>query len=275
MAQVTVELRRLLKNGFKLFDFPYQFDDHTFKEELEQAVIDHYAFSEIGQETPDRFKHVFKTRWLSFIDYYNKLYNTTLLEYDPLINYKITEALEQLRNTEGTENTIGNTNSGGESKTTHQEDAEHTNNTDNLEEVDSNNKRTDDLKHTDNTKEEASDYPQQTIGTGKYLSGARISDNSGTNMGTVEDKGQSTTTTNTAEEGTNNTTGQNKTTTEDTEDSTQNTQTTGQDSMEYRKTIEGITGKSYQELIDLERKNIIRIKDMVIRELKSCFIMVY
>src|SRR5699024_4576346 len=96
MAQVTVELRRLLKNGFKLFDFDYEFDDKETAKELEQAIIDHYAFYEIGQETPDRFKHVFKTRWLRAIGYYNKLHNTTLLEYNPLINYKMSEALEQL-----------------------------------------------------------------------------------------------------------------------------------------------------------------------------------
>src|SRR5699024_10426838 len=173
--------------------------------------IEHYYFSENGQETPDRFKQRFKSKWLSFIDYYNRLYNTTLLEYDPLINYKVSEALEQLRNTEGTEDTTGNTHSEEESKTTHQEDQEHTNNTDSLEEVDSNSKRTDDLKHTDNTEEKASDYPQQPIGSGNYLSGAKTTDNNGTNTGTVEDEGQSTTTTTTTEEGTTGTTGEDKT----------------------------------------------------------------
>src|SRR5699024_1560436 len=96
MAQVTVELGDLLKTDFELFDFPYNFDDKKFAKELEQAVIDHYYFSEIGQETPDRFKHTFRRKWLQAMSYYNKLHNTTLLEYNPLINHKMSEALEQL-----------------------------------------------------------------------------------------------------------------------------------------------------------------------------------
>lgn len=98
MAQTTIELRHLLQltdmNGvpFELFDFDYQIDDLQWKAELERAVIDYFYFYEIGQETPDRFKHVFKRRWLQMIGYYNKLHNIDLIEFDPLITYKMTES---------------------------------------------------------------------------------------------------------------------------------------------------------------------------------------
>lgn len=111
MAQVTVELRNLLKTNFELFDFDYQFDDRNFAEQLEQAVIDFYWNYEIGQETPEEFKRVFKRRWLQAVSYYNELHNTTLLKYNPLINYKMNEALEQLATTNRTEENTGTTSS--------------------------------------------------------------------------------------------------------------------------------------------------------------------
>src|SRR5690606_6693741 len=122
--------------NFELFDFPYQFDDKAFAQELEQAVIDHYWNYEIGQETPDDFKRVFRRRWLQAVSYYNKLHNTTLLEYNPLINYKMNEALEQL------------------SKTSRTEDSTTQANTDNT--------RTDNTQSTTDTNSKASDYPQQS-----------------------------------------------------------------------------------------------------------------
>lgn len=211
MAQVTVELRHLLETDFELFDFDYEFDDRKMAKELEQAVIDHYYNYEIGQETPDDFKRVFKRRWLSAISYYNKLHNTTLLEYNPLINYSMTEALEQLRASNRAEESTGN--------------VEASSNT------------------SSESNEKVSDYPQQPIAGGDYLAGER-----------------KTTTNSTTEDGTTST----NTSTIDDEENTS-----------YEKTIEGLTGKTYQELIQLERENILRISQMLIEELKPCFILVY
>ena len=98
MAQTTIELRHLLQaidpatgQPFQLFDFEYSFDDILFAGQLEQAVIDYYYFHEIGQETPDRFKQVFKRTWLQMIGYYNRIHNIDLIEYDPLITYRMEE----------------------------------------------------------------------------------------------------------------------------------------------------------------------------------------
>lgn len=210
LAIVTVELRNLLKTDFELFDFEYQFDDPIFKAQLEQAVIDYYYYYEIGSETPDAFKLRFKARWLRMIDYYNKLYNTTLLNYDPLINSRMTEALEQLSNTTTNQDTSTNT------------DDESTSTSDG------------------NTKN--SDYPQQPIAGGDFLEG----------------ESESTSTTNTTSEGT----------------TTGTSQTVGQADTSYSKTVEGLTGTSYQELIGKERSNLLRITQMVIEEMKHSFILV-
>lgn len=203
MAQVTVELRNLLKTDFELFDFDYPFDDRQFAKELEQAVIDHYYFYEIGSETPDQFKHRFKSRWLSMIGYYNELHNTTLLKYDLLSNYSLTEAVEQLNTTNSTQDTTGTSSSSSDSNS------------------------------------KGSEYPQQPIAGGDFLS-----DETRT---TVDSEVHDTT----------------KLVGSSTEEQT------------YQKKIEGLTGTSYPELIQKHRDSLIRIKKMVIEELKPCFILVH
>lgn len=210
MAQVTVELRNLLKTDFELFDFEYNFDDKEFKKELEQAVIDYYYFYEIC-DTPDRFKHYFKSRWLRMIGGINELYNTTLLDYNILSNYSITEAMDQLA--VNTQESSTSSDSTGNTKLS----------------SDSTNK--------------TSDYPQQPIAGGDYLAeeNKTIVDSSST----------------------------------DSTKSTEKTTRQDENNTTYRKTIEGITGTSYPELIAKHRENIINIKQMVIDEMKPCFILVH
>lgn len=259
MAQSTVELRNLLKTDFELFDFDYDFDDKSFKQEIEQAVIDYYYFYEIGQETPDRFKHTFKRRFLSMIDYYNKLHNTTLLEYNPLVNYKMTELLDELSNTSNQQNTQTNADITGKTTTTGNDTVSGTDTSDNT--------RTDNLTQQTDLDEKTSDYPQQNIGSGDYLDGARIQNTSTTNTGTVE---------NTTNFDTNRTTTRdNITNVNDTSNTQEDTTASGSINREYEKTIEGITGITYQELIQKERDNLIRIKSMIIEELKPCFILIH
>lgn len=236
MAQVTVELRKLLQlNNFELFDFPYQFDDLNFKKQIEQAVIDYYYNYEIGVETPQEFKRRFEAKFLSIIGYYNQLYNTTLLEYNPLINYKLTEALDQLSTSNNSQDTSTNTASTGQTDSTAQTDSDST--------------------VTSDRNSKASDYPQQSIVGGDFLSGEQVD--------TGTDQTDSTV---------NNTANINS---EDTSETTGTLTAEGTESTNYEKTIEGLTGTSYQELITKERQNLIRIIPMIISELKPLFILVY
>ena len=296
MAQVTVELRKLLQlNSFELFDFPYQFDDQKFKAQLEQAVIDYYYNYEIGTETPDEFKRRFQAKWLSFIDYYNLLYNTTLLTYNPLTNYKMTEALEQLATSNNTQNSVTDTTSNGSTTQEGTDVLEQTTSTDNT--------RTDNLTsqndttRTDNLKavvsnssegsgnEKTSDYPQQPIAGGDFLEGEKTSTTSTSGTNTTDNTGtqkNSGTTLNTGTQtnagtGTNNstTTSDNTSVSEDIANTTGRLTSNGTTNTNYEKTIEGLTGTSYQELIAKERQNLIRLIPMIISELKPLFILVY
>lgn len=236
MAQTTIELRRLLTlPGFTLFDFPYQLDDANFKKDLEKFVIDFFYDMEIAFETPDMFKRKFQARWLRIIPYYNHLYNTTLLQYNPLINSKMTEALEQLATSSSTQDSTTAT-TGSATNTT---DASGTNNS----------------TTTSDSNTKGSDYPQQPIAGGNYLANEAITDSTQTTTG----DNTNTATTTTDDEGT----------------ATASTEASSTNNSNYTKTIEGMTGTTYQQLIAAERENILRIQDLVIAEMKPCFMMVY
>lgn len=296
MAQVTVELRKLLQlNNFELFDFPYEFDDPKFRAQIEQSVIDYYYNYEIGTETPDEFKRRFQAKWLSFIDYYNLLYNTTLLTYDPLINYKMTEALEQLAKSNNTQNSKTDTTSNG---TTTQEGTDvlkqttstDSTRTDNLTST-NDNTRTDNLKSvvTNSSEgsgnEKTSDYPQQPIAGGDYLEGEKTSTTSTSGTNTTDNTGTQKNTGTTLNTGTqtnagtgstdSTTTSDNTSVSEDSANTTGTLTAEGSTNTSYEKTIEGLTGTSYQELIAKERQNLIRLIPMIISELKPLFILVY
>lgn len=255
MAQVTVELRHLLETDFELFDFDYTFDDLNFKKQLEEHIINYYYDYEIGQETPDMFKRKFVTRWKRIIPYYNELYNTTLLTYNPLSNYSMTEALKEIQtNTQNQTATQEQSERGNENSSTSMSARGTTSNED--ENI---------ISSEDSSNTKKSDYPQQSITTGSYLSDESITDN-------LSSSTTNTTSTTTSSDSSN---ASNEMITSKTVESTNNKQTTDNSNRNYEKTIEGITGVTYQELIKQQRENILRIPDMVVREMKPCFVLVY
>jgi hypothetical protein len=268
MAEVTVELGRLLdRTNFRLFDFDYQFDDTNFKAQLEQQIIDYYYDYEIGFETPDMFKRKFKTRWNRMISYYNKLYNTTLLQYNPLSNYKIEEVLDQLATNNNTQTTdmatSGNTTQANTGTTVLEQ---HTSNA-----TTDSNTTTNNLSSHTTANETNSDYPQQPIAGGNYASGASTGDNTTTNTGTVGVSGTQN------NDGTNDVTNTLDTQTTVTDSGTNRGTVVNEATLntDYTKTIEGITGITYPELIEKHRDILLRINDRIIEEMKPCFILVF
>lgn len=87
----TIELHKLINDGFVLFDFDYPIWLESAREELEMKILNHYAFREIGFETPAKFKHYFKTRMLEIMPKYVRLYQTTIFKYNPIENYNMIE----------------------------------------------------------------------------------------------------------------------------------------------------------------------------------------
>lgn len=101
MNRYTLTIQDLIENDVNIFDFeyPYYLEGQP-KKDFEQLFIDHFMFSEIGHETVSRFKHQLKVKLNLIMPYYNKIFESGLVELRLLDNYDVTETYT--RNTEGT-----------------------------------------------------------------------------------------------------------------------------------------------------------------------------
>ena len=102
VTRVTVELGELVDAGINIWDFDYpSYYSGEEKAAFEQKVLDHYRFRQIGQETPGRWLHYFRTRIREIMPYYIQRYKSVeLFESipDPLESYNLTEEYEESRN---------------------------------------------------------------------------------------------------------------------------------------------------------------------------------
>lgn len=106
MASYTMELREIIEQATQfdddlsyqeriekgkknLFDFKYPIFDEDYRNVFETNFIKHFYMREIGFETDGLFKFRLDT-WLNInMPYFNKLYESELLKFDPLINSKM------------------------------------------------------------------------------------------------------------------------------------------------------------------------------------------
>lgn len=129
MSKYTTELRYILEDlagldqseGYnsintvinnsraKLFDFDYPIFDTAYKPVLETKILKHFYTREIGAETLGLFKLYLDSKMNEIMPYYNQLYNSQLLEFDPFIDtaYKV----NQDKKDSGVTNDVGNNKS--------------------------------------------------------------------------------------------------------------------------------------------------------------------
>lgn len=89
-AAYTVELGSLVMNGFDLGLTSYPIFDEAYRQQLNNKIVEHYWFREIGQETPQLFKMFLNRTMNEIMPYYNELYKTTLMDFNPLANVDVT-----------------------------------------------------------------------------------------------------------------------------------------------------------------------------------------
>lgn len=69
-----------------VFDFDFPMWDESYRLVLEKKILKHYYTREICAETVGLWKLWLSDRMNMIMPYYNKLYETTVLEYNPLYN---------------------------------------------------------------------------------------------------------------------------------------------------------------------------------------------
>lgn len=75
----------------KIFNFNYPIFDEAYKPELEHKILSHFYTREIGLETVGLWKLRLKNKMREIMPYYNQLYNSEKLVFDPFINTDYTD----------------------------------------------------------------------------------------------------------------------------------------------------------------------------------------
>lgn len=74
----------------KIFDFEYPIFDQAYKSVLETKILKHFYTREIGAETVGLWKLWLNRKMNEIMPYYNKLYKSELLEFNPLYDVDVT-----------------------------------------------------------------------------------------------------------------------------------------------------------------------------------------
>lgn len=122
MSKYTTELRYIVESGFPLGLDKYPIFDENYRNVLNNKIIEHFYFKEIGFETAELFKRFLNRKMNEIMPLYNQKYKSQLLEFNPLYNVDLTETLERENrgnsqsNSENSGNSISNSNSNTDSK---------------------------------------------------------------------------------------------------------------------------------------------------------------
>lgn len=240
----------------KIFDFSYPIYDVNYKSVLETKILKHYYTREIGEETVGLWKLRLNTRMNEIMPFYNQLYESVMLKFNPLENVNLTKDKDITNAGENASNTTTNVESEGD--TTHTgtvTDVGHME----RESVTTHNESED---HWDMY----SDTPQgglTGVRTEEYLTNARHNTDSMT--GTLADTTEERDTTNTTTFNDN----IHKDNTTDSESNTSANFTTTEDYLEH---IKGLNGKSYSRLLMEFRETFLNIDVLIIDELSDLFL---
>lgn len=74
----------------KIFNFNFPIFDESYRSVLETKILRHYYTREIGLESYGLWKLKLQTKLNEIMPYYNKLYETELLKYNPLYDVNMT-----------------------------------------------------------------------------------------------------------------------------------------------------------------------------------------
>lgn len=235
----------------KIFDFDFPIFDENYRPLLCKKILKHFYTREIGEETVGLWKLRLDTRMNEIMPYYNQLYESELIKFNPMYDVDLTR--DHTLRSDGTrefeENTTDNVRDNGtQNDTTH-----------------ATGERDDSTSATGKTVTKFSDTPQgslQNVENGSYLTDATIVDStdSGTLHSETEDNGTLARTTS----NTRNSTG----------DLSHNETIGNLDS--FLEHVVGKTGgRSYSSLLKEFRETFLNIDMMIIDELDDLFMQVW
>lgn len=277
--------------------------DETYREGLCKKILNHYYTREICAETVSLWKFWLNQKMSEIMPYYNKLYLSEQLKYDPLHEIDFTREINEKTNADKTGN--GTTNASNNSTLSASGTGTNTFSADNTQ-----------TEKTDSTRTITGESENKTINTGTVTTDSTTSGqdlHSDTPQGSIQnikengyltdarltnDKNDSTVSTDTSVTANGRTTNQdvNDATKNITDKKTESTNTTNSSSQTdsskensvneynenntgYREYMEHVTGKnsssSYARLISEYRETLLNIDMDIIFELRDLFMNIY
>lgn len=96
MSKYTTELRYIIESGYDLQALKsYPIFDESYRQILNQYILNHFWLREIGAETVGEFDLFLTNTMNEIMPYYNGLFRMAMSEIDPLTNYKYKEVLDK------------------------------------------------------------------------------------------------------------------------------------------------------------------------------------
>lgn len=275
--KTTTEL--LKDSAPKIFNFEYPLFDEEYRRPLEIKILKHYYTREIGLETVGLFKLKLDTKLNEIMPYYNQLYKSALLEFNPLYDVDITRTHN--RKNEGTQGIIGNIKSDDVSTLTGNENQTIDHESDSTSTSNGTNQSTS-TQTGINTKEKRdlySDTPQGAltgVETENYLSNARkISESDNINQ-TTTTEGTTGDTTELNTMSTDRAKSDRSSTTNSTLNTDTQSNTTTNNLEDYIEVVKGKqSASSYASLLKEFRDTFLNIDMMVINELSDLFMQLW
>lgn len=293
------EVENVLENSWnKIFTGEVIFFDEGYRKLLCKKILRHYYLREIGSETVGIWKLWMNTKLAEIMPYYNKLYESELLKFNPLYNTDLARTHNRKENTVSETDTKTDSLTKDSEKTgtvTNDESNTHTTNLETGTFTDSKTGKITDAGTTSNTetssgsntdKNRYSDTPQGSltnIENNSYLTNATIDDKTFS-----ESKTGSGTSGNTRNITENNTNTANRTNTTDTKytdenktdterslnsifDKTENSDSTVNTIEDFTEKVIGNSGENYSEMLLKFRETFLNIDLLVIDEFRDLF----
>lgn len=259
----------------KVFNFEFPLFDEGYRNVLCTKILKHYWTREIGAETTGLFKHWLDTKLNEIMPYYNQLYKSTLLEFNPFYDVNITTTHK--RTNDGTTDVQGEGVENGErTSNLNTESSENLKRTGNNTAESTSDRTSNNTVAKNNEKSDAySDTPQGTLSNVRelaYLTNFRsVKDDTDTSeTGTAKDKvnisEESVVNGNTAR------TGKQATNSAENRTTNKSEKTTAKTTEDYLQIVQGKqAGSSYSKMLAEYRKTFLNIDAMVIDELSDLF----
>lgn len=111
MSEYTVQLRWIVENGYDLGLTNYPIFDENYRVQLNNKIIKHFYFREIGFETVALFADRLRTKLDEIMPYYNQLYKSAQLEFNPLYTHAFDKTITNIRT--GESSSSGNNDTKG------------------------------------------------------------------------------------------------------------------------------------------------------------------